>query len=125
MGKKTFSEYVTSNQFDGNWVVRNLCAIKNNAPVTDADYEKCCELLDGFLSDDYTRADLLIDKVSELCYGSPYDKPRHGISKNSSGVHITPLHSTLSPDVQAIFLDKTKYDLKLSNKYGYPATTYT
>jgi hypothetical protein len=124
-GDKTFEEYITSNSFEENWVARKICGLTDTASLTDSDFIGCCGVLDGFLSDDYSRVDFLVDRVAEICYGALPIKDRHRVSKNSSGVPTTPLFSKLPLHTQSVFLDKTKYDLILYNKYGHSIPSYT
>lgn len=114
---ETFEDYILSDSFEENWVVRQTCGLPNDHTLTDKDYENCCQQMDQFLLDDYKKVDLLVDKVIKLCYGNFSIDGREIFFKNSRKKVEIPNFNNLPSYIKDVFLEKTKYDQMIYNRY--------
>jgi hypothetical protein len=122
-GDMTFVEYLNSPYLEGSWLIRTLLHIPNKIPITSNDFEKTCEILDGFLIDDITGVDKLISKVLYTCLNvkdcSLPQRLQNVIKpfSNKTKEKITYDFNCLSEETKDNFNNQTKWDQLLFNKY--------
>ena len=116
---KTFSEYLNSYELEDCWLIRKLINITGNEIINEEIFNRACAVLDDFKIKDIKHTDELIDDVFTECYNisqnivSTNDK---NVFKNSTSSD-TFVFDDLDYITRDVFLERTRFDRKLYNKY--------
>lgn len=119
---KTFEEYLSSNQLEDSWLIRNLINIPDSREITEEDFWQSCFILNQFKIKDINNVDLLFNQVFNECYGIDQSvvpiKYNYGeINKNSTFKKNKCSFNELDEKTKTYFLKRTEFDIKLYKKY--------
>lgn len=118
--KTDYEQYVMSNVFESNWVMRGLAGLSDGEDFTSQHCEYVFEKLDSFNVYDISKTDQLIDHMFGTSYNltrdrfpSHFQPPARHENKLKEKIEFEDLDST----VQQTFLDRTYWDRKLWERY--------
>lgn len=116
---KSLQEYLRSAECEDSWLIRELCNVGLTSSITDADYNRACEILDGVIIGRFDKPGDTIDSIFSECYNLtlkdinfPVGSERHSTQYNKRIVQ-----SELDNETLEIFRERVKYDILLYDKY--------
>jgi len=122
----TFIEHLNSPQLQGSWLIHNLLNVPDPEIITQDHYEQTCNILDNMLVSDISDVDYVIVKIFNECYNLGLDIKDFLNKKITRGLRINtnttkdkleyPFES-LDEETKNHFLNQTKWDYKIYNKY--------
>jgi hypothetical protein len=122
MKTKTISDFIQSNELEGNWLFYNLLNLDSGEIIGEEHYKELCVVLNDMMVFDCKR----VDECMNAMLGDDYKNIFINQILTKNNTH-KPVHQTiykekkdfndLSEHTQQIFLEKCKWDLKIYNKY--------
>ena len=121
-----FNEYITSNEMQDSWLIRQLVGVDDGVEISQCHVDSAISMLDGFTISDISHVDDLVNFVFSCCYNLTYslaDKIFAAISKNSNDTSAEIKFTDLGQETQTTFLERTKWDRLIYNKYCNKSST--
>jgi|LakMenEpi03Aug12_release.lakeMendotaPanAssembly.Ray.scaffolds.fasta_scaffold00095_5 hypothetical protein len=114
---ETFEEYISSNEIEESWLIRNLCDLPPFRPIIENDFEVACSILKKFQIENISNTDKIIDSVFTECYDCTRSIIKEGtvLDKNAT-VYSENLKlelSSLSKEAMDKFLERIMFDRRL------------
>jgi hypothetical protein len=117
---KSFEDYILSSEISDSWLIRTLLNIKDSEPILEQHFIEVCSQLDGMKVYDITQVDNAIEEAILTCYQLDINtfslKEWDYIEKNATKTKKINFES-LSKKHQEVFLERTKWDKRLYEKY--------
>lgn len=117
---KTFKDYVTSEQLEDSWLIRNLTNINDAESLEESHFQQALEVLKSFNVYDIKDTDIAIQQTFKECY--EFDtrkielKPWDIITKNETK-HKKINIEELTEQAQDVFKQRTFLDQKLYEQF--------
>ena len=117
---KTFEDYVTSEQLEDSWLIRNLTNINDAESLQESHFQQAQKILKSFNVYDIKDTDIAIQQTFKECY--EFDtrkielKPWDIITKNETNYKKINIEE-LSEKSQAIFKNRVFWDYKIINSF--------
>ena len=115
-----YENYITSDQFESNWVMRVLAGLSDNEDFTEQHCASVFEDLDSFNVYDISKTDHLIDSMFDTSYNLTRDSfPAHFESpaRHENKLKRKIKFEDLSTTTQQTFIDRTYWDKKMWERY--------
>lgn len=115
-----YEKYITSEQFESNWVMRGLAGLSDNEDFTEQHCASVFEDLDSFNVYDISKTDHLIDRMFDTSYNLTRDSfPAHFESpaRHENKLKKKIKFEDLSTTTQQTFIDRTYWDKKMWERY--------
>ena len=113
---KSFVEYLNSSELECGWLIRVLSDIPNNIPICQEHYDETCRILDGMHVSNTDNVDQELNKIFHHCYRIKAEKsPPDFSNKTQEKINIS--FNQLDDNTKTTFLNNTKWDIKLYNRY--------
>lgn len=118
--KTDYEQYVMSDQFESNWVMRGLASLSDGENFTEQHCEFIFNELDNFNVYNISETDQLIDRMFDTsynltrdCFPDHFQPPARHENKLKDKIRF----EDLKPNAQQAFLDRTYWDRKLWERY--------
>lgn len=118
--KTNFEEYIISDVFESNWVMRGLAGLNNGEDFTEQHCMSIFDRLDKFNVYDIAMTDVLIDCMFQASYNlSRDDFPDHfePPAKHENRLKERIKFEDLESKIQQAFIERTYWDRKLWERY--------
>lgn len=115
----SFEEYITSGEVEDCLLIRNVCSIPWDKPITEDHYNKTlAKLGPNCVVLPCDRVDALLEELVSTEYGADYSKiKKKEVYRNKNHRSIKIPFKNLDAPVQDKFNEYTKWDLSLFKKY--------
>lgn len=121
-----FNEYIMSSEMQDSWLIRKLVGVADEVEISQSHVDSTISMLDEYTISSISHIDNLLNFVFSCCYNLTYslaDKIFATISKNSNNTLAEINFTDLSQETQTIFLERTKWDRLIYNKYCKESST--
>lgn len=118
LGDKSFIEYLNSDQLEGSWLIRNLLEVRNEIPIEQKHYDEVCEILDNMDVININDLDFCLNNFYLKCYGIEAENVKRDVFANKTKNKIETRFRDLDKQTKAKFLEQTKWDNLLFQKYA-------
>lgn len=115
-----YEQYVMSDVFESNWVMRGLTGLSDGEDFTERHCKRVFEVLDKFNVYDITETEQLIDHMFDTCYNltresfpDHFQPPARHENKLKEKIRF----EDLDINIQQTFLDRTYWDRELWERY--------
>jgi len=122
----TFEEYITSSEMQDSWLIRKLVGVTDDVEISHCDLDSAISILNDYTISSISLVDDLLNFVFSCCYNLTYslaDKVFAAITKNSNATLNEIKFNDLSQEAQTTFLERTKFDRIIYNKYCSESST--
>ena len=118
-GCDSFPEYINSKYFEESWLLRNLLNLPDDTIITQQHFDEVCNLLNEMHVFNMNNIDESLAKIFKQCYNFNTDtvKKRPVYDNRTSNKNSRIKYYDLDEQTQKVFLEKTKWDQKIYNKY--------
>lgn len=117
---KTFEDYVTSEQLEDSWLIRNLINLNDPEILEEHHFQQSLEILKSFNVYDIKDTDKAIQQTFQECYGFDTQKIELKswdiITKNETNYKKINIEE-LSKEAQEVFKQRTFWDQKLYKQF--------
>jgi hypothetical protein len=117
---KTFEDYVTSEQLEDSWLIRNLINLNDPESLEERHFQQSLEILKSFNVYDIKDTDKAIQQTFQECYGFDTQKIElkswDVITKNETNCKKINIEE-LSKKSQETFKQRTYWDQKLYKQF--------
>ena len=117
---KTFEDYVTSEQLEDSWLIRNLINVNDSESLEEHHFQQVLEILKSFNVYDIKDTDKAIQQTFIECYGFDTRKIELKswdiVTKNETNYKKINIEE-LSEKSQAIFKNRVFWDYKIINSF--------
>ena len=118
-GEQSFIDYLNSPQLEGSWLIRKFLKIPNHIPVSEEHFKKTCEILDGMHIIKMNNIENSLHEIFGCCYDMDFSSTAPKAHDNKTKNKISTPFNSLDEKTQAAFLNQTKWDKRIFNKYVY------
>lgn len=121
-----FNEYIMSSEMQDSWLIRKLVGVADEVEISQSHVDSAISILDEYTISNISHIDNLLNFVFSYCYNLTYslaDKIFATISKNSNNTLAEIKFADLSQETQTVFLERTKWDRLIYNKYCKESST--
>jgi hypothetical protein len=117
----SFENYIKSDIFESNWLMRKLIGVLDTEDFTDKHYEQAINRLNNFEVYRIKDTDKMIDTMFKTCYNLTRDDFPPGMlppQRNQNPVKDRICFENLPMDIQQTYTEKTFWDKKLWDMYS-------